>query len=68
MPAEVLLTDGTALVTNVSASGFADNMAETVFTAELYDPTANTWTTLTYIRVPRLFHAAALLLLDARVL
>jgi len=68
MPDTVLLPDGKVLATNGSASGFADNMAEPVFTAELYDPEANTWTTLADMRVPRLYHATALLLPDARVL
>ena len=68
MPDVVLLPDGSVLATNGSASGFADNMAEPVFEAELYNPATNSWKTLATMRVPRLYHATALLLPDARVL
>jgi hypothetical protein len=68
MPDVVLLPDSTVLATNGSASGFADNMEEPVYETELYDPATDTWTTLATMRVPRLYHATALLLPDARVL
>jgi len=68
MPDAVLLPDGTVFVTNGSASGFADNMIEPVFQAELYNPASNSWTQMATMRVPRLYHATALLLPDARVL
>jgi hypothetical protein len=68
MPDPVLLPDGKVLATNGSASGHADNMVEPVFQAELYDPATDTWTALATMRVPRLYHAAAVLLPDARVL
>ena len=68
MPDVVLLPDGNVLAVNGSGSGFADNMAEPVFETELYDPATDTWKTLANMRVPRLYHATALLLPDARVL
>ncbi len=68
MPDAALLPDGTVFVTNGSASGFADNMVEPVYQAELYDPASDTWTPMATMRVPRLYHATALLLPDARVL
>jgi hypothetical protein len=68
MPDAVLLPDGSVLVMNGSSAGFADNGANPVWEAELYDPVANSWTTLAPMWVPRLYHATALLLPDARVL
>ena len=68
MPDSVLLPDGTVLVTNGSASGFADMGAEPVFRTELFDPRSDTWSSLCSMRIPRLYHAVALLLPDGRVL
>jgi Glyoxal oxidase N-terminus/Domain of unknown function (DUF1929) len=68
MPDAVLLPDGSVLVTNGSSTGTADNGINPVLPAERYDPASNTWTTLCAMRVPRLYHATALLLPDARVL
>jgi hypothetical protein len=68
MPDSVLLPDGTVFVTNGSSSGFADMGAAPVYTPELFDPTAGTWTSLCPMRIPRLYHATALLLPDGRVL
>jgi hypothetical protein len=50
-----------------SAAGF-DNPAGAVFAAELWNPTTETWTTLASALIPRLYHSAALLLPDGRVL
>ena len=68
MPDAVLLPDGTVFVANGSSSGFADNGANPVYDAEIYDPVADRWTTVCPMQVPRLYHATALLLPDARVL
>ncbi len=68
MPDAVLLPDGTVFVANGSSTGFADNGANPVYEAEIYDPVVNGWTTVCTMQVPRLYHATALLLPDARVL
>jgi hypothetical protein len=68
MPDAVLLPDGKVLVMNGSSTGFADNGANPVYEAELYDPASNTWTTLCRMKIPRLYHATALLLPDGRVM
>ena len=68
MPDSVLLPDGTVLVSNGSSSGFADMGAAPVFATEVFDPRSSTWSTLGSMRIPRLYHAVALLLPDARVL
>jgi hypothetical protein len=64
----VLLPDGNVLVMNGSRTGWAHVADEPVFDAELYNPTANTWTTLAAMRVPRLYHSTAVLLPDGRVM
>ena len=68
MPDAVLLPDGTVLVVNGSAAGWAHDANQPVFEAECFDPVAGTWTTCCERRVPRLYHASALLLPDGRVL
>ncbi|HEX2036455.1 MAG TPA: galactose oxidase-like domain-containing protein [Chloroflexota bacterium] len=68
MPDAVLLPDGTVFVTNGSSTGVADNGINPVFPAVLYDPVADTWSTMASMRVPRLYHSTALLLPDGRVL
>ncbi|HWB72680.1 MAG TPA: galactose oxidase-like domain-containing protein, partial [Egibacteraceae bacterium] len=68
MPDAVLLPDGTVFVGNGSSTGVADNGANPVYEAELYDPATNTWRVLDQMRVPRLYHATALLLPDGRVM
>ncbi|MGH8905094.1 MAG: galactose oxidase-like domain-containing protein [Egibacteraceae bacterium] len=68
MPDAVLLPDGKVFVSNGSSTGYADNGANPVYEVELYDPIANTWTTVATMTVPRLYHAVALLLPDGRVL
>lgn len=63
-----LLPDQTVLVTGgSSASGF-DTPSGGVFAAELWNPAANTWTTLASAAKYRGYHSWALLLPDARVL
>lgn len=68
MPDATLLPDGTILVCNGSSSGFADNAANPVYGAEIYDPRTNTWTTMASMTVPRLYHSTAILLPDGRVM
>jgi Domain of unknown function (DUF1929)/Galactose oxidase, central domain len=62
------LPDGTVLVTGGGrTSGFAD-IPNAVRQAELWSPTTETWTTLSSMTAPRLYHQTAVLLPDARVL
>jgi hypothetical protein len=68
MPDATLLPDGTVLVLGGSATGRADVARDPVLPAELFDPATERWTSLRTLRVPRLYHASALLLPDARVL
>jgi hypothetical protein len=68
MPDSVLLPDGTVLVVNGSSTGWADNGANPVYEADLYNPWRDEWTTLCPMTVPRLYHATALLLPDGRVM
>jgi hypothetical protein len=63
-----LLPDGTVLVTGGgSLSGF-DNAAGAVYAGELWDPVAETWTTVASFTKYRGYHSFALLLPDGRVL
>ncbi|MBW3537570.1 MAG: DUF1929 domain-containing protein [Actinobacteria bacterium] len=68
MPDAVLLPDGLVFVSNGSSTGFADNGANPVYDAELYDPATNVWRTVCPMSVPRLYHATSLLLPDGRVM
>lgn len=62
-----ILPDGKVLITG-GTSGPGHNNADTpVFTAELWDPATETWTTVASGTAPRLYHSAALLLPDGRV-
>lgn len=62
------LPDGSVLVTGgTSGSGF-NNMGTPVFVAERWDPATETWSTMAAATVPRLYHSAATLLPDGRVL
>jgi Domain of unknown function (DUF1929)/Glyoxal oxidase N-terminus len=64
----VLLPDGAVAVVGGSSTGRADLAVTPVLPIELFDPVAERWTTLCPMRVPRSYHATALLLPDARVL
>jgi hypothetical protein len=68
MPDAVLLPDGTVLVMNGSSAGKADDAVNPVFQSELYNPATNTWQTMGETRIPRLYHATALLLPDGTVM
>jgi galactose oxidase-like protein/glyoxal oxidase-like protein len=63
-----LLPDGNVLVTGGGTTTGALDVSNAVFAAELWSPTAETWTTLGTMNAPRLYHSEALLLPDARVL
>jgi len=64
----VLLPDGKVLVIGGSSTGRSDVAADPVLPAELYDPSAGTWTELAPINCPHLYHSTALLLPDGRVI
>jgi galactose oxidase len=63
-----LLPDGTVLATGgTSADGF-NNATGAVLATELWSPSAESWSALAPMAVPRLYHSVALLLPDARIL
>ncbi|MCC6442759.1 MAG: DUF1929 domain-containing protein [Armatimonadetes bacterium] len=63
-----LLPDGKILVTGgVSGAGF-NSRTTPVFSAEMWDPETEQFTTLASMAVPRWYHSTALLLPDGRVL
>lgn len=63
-----ILADGTVLATGgTSACGFS-NEASSVYPAEVWNPTTEQWTVLASMRVSRVYHSAAILLPDGRVL
>jgi hypothetical protein len=62
-----LLPDGTVLVTGGTAGAGHNNPDAPTLSAELWDPATEAWTTLASGTVPRLYHSAALLLADGRV-
>ena len=64
----VLLPDGKVLVTGGSSGAGFNNASTPVFPAEMWDPVTEAWTTMASAQVPRLYHSAALLLPDGRVL
>src|SRR5262249_3029338 len=63
-----LLPDGTVLVTGGTNGAGFNNAATPVYQAELWNPATETWTTLASQTIPRLYHSAAVLLPDGRVL
>ena len=63
-----LLADGQVLVTHgTSGPGFND-VTSPVFYPELWNPATESWTTMAKESAPRMYHATAVLLPDARVL
>ncbi|MGF1534889.1 MAG: galactose oxidase-like domain-containing protein [Elainellaceae cyanobacterium] len=68
MPDAVLLPDGTVFVCSGSSTGTADVARTPVLEAEIYDPDQNQWTTVASMHVPRLYHAAAILLPSGEVM
>jgi hypothetical protein len=68
MVTSTVLPDGKVLITGgTSGTGFNDQ-THAVFSAELWDPTAEKWTELSSMRIFRVYHSVALLMPDARVL
>jgi hypothetical protein len=77
MPDTVLLPDGQLLVVNGAHVGMSGGFlihfgnplgaSDPALAAELFDPENETWDELCKASVPRLYHATALLLPDARV-
>jgi hypothetical protein len=63
-----LLPDGTVLVTGGTFGAGFNNPNTPAHPAELWDPATETWSTLASATVPRLYHSAAVLLPDGRVL
>ena len=68
MPDAVLLPDGTVFVSSGSSTGTADVARMPVMEPEIYDPESNQWTSMAAMYVPRLYHAAAILLPSGEVL
>ena len=68
MPDGIILPDGKVLIVSGSERGKSDQAVNPVLEPELFDPMSETWTTLCPMTVPRLYHATAILLPDARVL
>ena len=68
MPDAVLLPDGTVFVSGGSSSGTADAARMPILDSEIYDPIADTWTTVAAMHVPRLYHAASVLLPSGEVM
>ncbi|HEX8087200.1 MAG TPA: galactose oxidase-like domain-containing protein, partial [Blastocatellia bacterium] len=63
-----LLPDGKVLVTGGSSSPGFNNATKAVLAAEMWDPSTETWSTMSRMQVMRLYHSTALLLPDGRVL
>ena len=62
-----VLPDGSVLATGGSRNSDVTDRANVVLAAELWDPTTETWHTLSSGVVPRLYHSSAILLPDGRV-
>jgi hypothetical protein len=63
-----VLADGTVLVTGGGLKRDGQDASQAVYTAELWSPSTQTWTTMASMQTPRLYHSTALLLPDGRVL
>ncbi len=63
-----LLPDGTVLATGGTSGLGSNNPVGAVLAAELLNPATGSWTTLSSMTVPRLYHSLALLLPDGRVM
>lgn len=63
-----LLPDGKVLVTGGTSSPGFNNAGSAVRAAEMWDPQTASWVTLASMQVNRLYHSAAVLLPDGRVL
>ena len=65
---EIVLPDGSVLVTGGGRTTLDYGIANAVYEAELWSPSSETWTTLARMHAPRLYHGSAVLLPDGRVL
>jgi hypothetical protein len=63
-----ILADGTVLVTGGTSSAGFNTGEGAQKSAELWNPATEQWTTLASMEAPRLYHSAAILLQDGRVL
>jgi hypothetical protein len=63
-----ILADGSLLVTGGTQDMGFNNATGSIYAAELWDPSTETWRTLSGAETPRIYHSFALLLPDARVL
>ena len=63
-----VLPDGTVLVTGGGMTKDSTDVADAVYDAEIWSPQTETWTTVSRMQRPRLYHSTALLLPDGRVL
>lgn len=61
------LPDGTVLATGGESDKNGGNIANAVYTAELWSPQTQTWSTMAAMHTPREYHSTALLLPDGRV-
>ncbi|MCA1628230.1 MAG: fibronectin type III domain-containing protein, partial [Acidobacteria bacterium] len=63
-----LLPDGKVLVTGGTSGPGFNNETSPVYAAEMWDPATESWTTMASMSRMRLYHSAAVLLPDGRVL
>jgi len=63
-----VLPDGNVLVTGGGPTTAVADTANATMTPEMWSPTTQTWTSLTAMNAPRLYHSEAMLMPDARVL
>ncbi len=63
-----ILPDGNVLATGGGTTTDKANFATAVYPAELWSPVTKTWTTMSSMQTPRLYHSIGLLLPDATVL
>ncbi len=61
----VILPNGKIFING--GTSIANNTANAVYAAELFDPVTETWTVLPSATVPRMYHSASLLMQDGRV-
>ena len=62
-----VLPDGKVFMSGGTSGPGFNNSATPVFASEMWDPTAETWTTMASAQIPRLYHSAVVLLPDGRL-
>ena len=60
-----ILADGSVLA--IGGTAAADDAAQAVLPAEIWNPATETWTTVDAMAEPRMYHSAAVLLADGRI-